>query len=210
MKRFLFLAYVVVGLVLPLSAFATTHFMDMFIGAGTTAVSGQYSGWNFGSQPYDVYNSNVATSTSTFDFVFGMDYFWVLNHQHTFCMGIGSTLSMAFPASGSVSPETISLDVPFVYLFSTHFSVVAKPSILGIWMPADLTNYYYEDLFGVGFEISAGPTYYFDEHENYGVCLLVGYKYLPTSCTNDDGTKTTFAGGGFYASVYFSFELWSN
>jgi len=210
MKRFLFLAYVGVGLVLPLSAFAATNFVDMFMGGGTTAVSGQYSGWNYGSQPYDVYNSNVATSTSTFYFVFGMDYSWVLNHQHTFWMGIGSTLSLAFPSSGSVSPETISLDVPFEYLLSTRFSVVVKPSILGIWMPGELTNYYSTDLFGIGFSISAGPAYYFDDHENIGVCLLAGYKYLPTSCTNDDGTKTTFAGGGFYASVYFSFELWSD
>lgn len=209
MKKILFLAIVLVALILPATVFAADQFIDMFIGGGTTGLTGTYDGY----YPNDFVNHGhtINISNSTFDFVFGVDYYWVLNKEHTFWMGIGSTLSMAYPALNSVSPETISIDVPFEYLFSPHFSIVVKPSLLGMWMPASLNKFSSADLTGIGFSIAAGPAYYFDEHENIGVCLLAGYKYLPASCTDETGKyKTTFTGGGPFVSLYLSFELWSD
>ncbi len=191
---------------MPLSAFATNNFVDMFIGGGTTGLSGTYNGSDYNYNP-----QSKTISAQTGDFIFGTDYSWVMNGEHTFWMGIGSTISMAFPSEGSVSPETMSIDIPFEYLFSHHFSIVVKPSLLGAWLPAELNNNIsYADIWGYGFSISVGPACYFDENENFGLCVLVGYKYLTANGTDDNGLPASFAGGGIYAQLYFSFELDSN
>jgi hypothetical protein len=215
MKKILFIVLVVAGLLLPLSAFAANSFMDMFLGGGYTSLSGTYNGYGYGIQDYQFIDNipqNGNVSNGTGDFIFGMDYYWMLNDDHTFWMGIGSTLSMAFP-TGSVAPETISIDVPFEYLIATHFSIVVKPSLLVAWLPcqgATVSNSYYANLFGYGFSIAAGPTIYFDKNDNIGLCGLVGYKYLTGSGGDDNGNNTTFNGGGVYVQVYFTFELWSD
>jgi hypothetical protein len=217
LKNVYFPLVVLVALTAPTNALADgpTVFSDMSLGLGGSLYSGQYSG-AYGSS-YDVYGDPSfgtfsSLTGSSIDLVFGANVYWVMSTDHNLWMGLGTTLSIALTynsnnANGAVGPFVLSLDLPFLLDLSQHLSIGAKASFLGVMVFDGLSS---DTLYGVGFGMNAGPTYYFDENANYGVSVLLGYKYLSTSGSNYFWGNETYDGGGLYATVCFTLEVGSN
>jgi serine protease Do len=192
-----------------------TVFADMSLGFGGGLHFGQYSG-AYGSS-YDAYGDpSFGTfpnlTGSSFDIIFGANLYWVINSTHTLWMGAGITLSLPIAygssnANGAVGPGILSLDIPFLLDISQHLSIVAKPSVLGVMLFDSFTS---DILYGYGLGVSAGPIYYLDEHKNYGITALLGYRYLSTSGSNYFWGNETYAGSDLYLTVSFTFEFASN
>jgi hypothetical protein len=231
MKR-LFIAVILVGLLVPMGLFAVathgpaqppapvtgtggTHiFGDMFAGLGGSLYSGSYTGDDNNFPPN--YVTDAAMGGSSFDFTFGGSVYWVLNPKHTYWLGIGTTLTIPLGGAnsssvpgGSITPYTLSLDIPFLYDVSPPtLSISLKASLIGVWAYDYITA---DNLIGLGFGISGGPVFYLDSHENTGISILAGYKYISASGKAwYTGDSMSFSGSSFSLSVCFTFIIASD
>ena len=194
--------------------------MEALILAHTTTLPGSVlPEWGIGFYPNPF---SVGMSGGSFDFIFGADVSWVMNADHSLWMGIGTTLTIPLGGArndafftggnlsgGAITTYNLSLDVPFLFLIDREHKVwgIIKPSLLGIWAHDYLFG---NDLWGIGFGVSAGPILYLDERLNYGINVLASYKYISASGTDFSGDNLNFAGSVFSISVLFVFEIASD
>lgn len=215
MKKLFFLFVIIVALLAPPLACAegTTVFADGSLGFGGNYYSGQYKGaygLDSHGNPYSGTFSNL--TGSSFDLVAGANVYWTINSEHALWMGVGTTLSIPIAygsnnTNGAVGPAELSLDVPFLYDISRNLSIAAKPSLLGVMLFDGLSA---DTLYGLGFSISAGPVFYLDDRELFGISTLVGYKYVSTSGSNYYWGNETYAGSSLYVTVCFTYVWASN
>ncbi len=222
MKRVVLVSIIVLTLFAPIIVFAqgTTVFGDMSFGLGGSLYSAQYTGAygmdSFGN-PY--FGTFPNLSGSSFDLVFGAHAYWKLGETFGqmlsglgLWMGTGITLSIPVTygsnnANGAIGPLVLSLDVPFLFDISQYLSIGAKASLLGVMLFDGLSA---DTLYGFGFSVGAGPVFYLDERQNYGISTMVGYRYISTSGSNYYWGNETYAGSSLYVTVCFTLELGSN
>ncbi len=223
---------VLVGLLVPMGLFAVdtqappqppapvantggTHvFGDMFAGLGGSLYCGSYTGDDSNFPPN--YVTDVAMGGSSFDFTFGGSVYWVLNSEHTYWLGIGATLAIPLGGAnsssvpgGSITPYTLSLDIPFLYDVSPPtLSISLKASLIGVWAYDYITA---DNLMGLGFGISGGPVFHLDSHENTGISIVASYKYISASGkASYTGDSMSYSGSSFSLSVCFTFVIASD
>ena len=223
MKRFLFLALVIVALILPTAVFANS-FTELNFGLGTSQFPNGQVSISVNGGP-DIVIPYKPLGTSSFDFLLGATWYWSLNDTHSIWLGAGFTFSIPVTSSQNLqntnfftAPIILSADLPLIFDVNSFLSIVIKPSIFGVLLrdeaPIDVADFDSVTFAGFGAGLGVGPTFYFDDHQNIGISTLVGYRFFhsvdSTTAFGFLPVDLTYNNSGWYATVGMTILLGSS